>query len=137
MTCRWGQGSGPLCRAGSGRGLASLDKQSKRAAPPKPPTRLSPRSVLVSHCRLTPSRIGPPGQPLTERPEPSGSGWRAKLRNKYILGLFSCFFFFLFVTSAFCFLSFRMFPNTSCLVRCLRQTERCRWRQCFIAQFVY
>lgn len=47
------------------------------------------------------------------------------------------FFFFLAVTSAFCFLSFQMFPNTTCLVRCLRQTERCRWRQCFIAQFVH
>lgn len=47
------------------------------------------------------------------------------------------FFFFLAVTSVFCFLSFQMFPNTTCLVRCLRQTERCRWRQCFIAQFVH
>lgn len=47
------------------------------------------------------------------------------------------FFLPLSVTSAFCFLSFRMFPNTSCLVRCLRQTERCRWRQCFTAQFVH
>lgn len=49
----------------------------------------------------------------------------------------SSFSFFLTVTSVLCFLSFRMFPNTSCLVRCLRQTERCCWRLCFIAQFVH
>lgn len=61
--------------------------------------------------------------------------WSATMRYIRILTLFS--HFFLSVTSAFCFLSFRMFPNTSCLVRCLRQTERCRWRQCFIAQFVH
>lgn len=44
---------------------------------------------------------------------------------------------FLSVTSVLCFLTLQMFPNTSCLVRCLRQTERCCWRQCFIAQFVH
>lgn len=92
----------------------------------------------VGHRRLPPLQLTPPVQPQRDH-ELSAWGWPETLRYMYILVLFSClgFFFFLSVTSAFCFLSFQMFPNTSCLVRCLRQTERCRWRQCFIVQCVH
>lgn len=94
----------------------------------------SPGSIhvdsVVGHCPLSKSL-------LQQKPSQRGLLLLAEVVHMPLLCSCSSFSFFLTVTSVLCFLSFRMFPNTSCLVRCLRQTERCCWRLCFIAQFVH
>lgn len=109
------------------------------AWPPKLLTSPSPQQCPCCFHNIAdpsplPLQITPPGQPTPDRVARS---WGPRMASRAEVHVCSyAFLLFLFPFSSTCIL-FQMFPNTSCLVRYLRQTERCHWRRCFRAQFVH
>lgn len=127
-----GQGHRPFCRA-TPEELAAWISRSwgfSAQAPHEPESQACPCRF---HNTADPPHQG--NQPPTERP--GAQRPRAASKTEVYVCSWACLLLLLPGTSAFRFLSFPMFPNTSCLVRCLRQTERGRRRQRFIARFVH